>query len=210
MIVLKSLLLGLSQLGLRTRHVISTCTVLVKLPKRVSKMRVLGQFNLVQLPLQMVLPWGHQGCVSHWHLVILLLTQSKLLWVVTMSMPLLLLVAVIRTCQVQWLLLPTWIFQLFLLTVVRLHRVILTVRISTWFLFSKVSVNGTTEIWLPKRLKILNVMPALALVVVVVCILLTQWQQQLRLWGWAFQDHHLTLQNQLRRRLISKKQVVQL
>ena len=31
----------------------------------VSKMRVLGQFNLVQLPLQMVLPWGHQGCVSH-------------------------------------------------------------------------------------------------------------------------------------------------
>ena len=33
--------------------------------------------------------------------LILLLTQSKLLWVVTMSMPLLLLVAVIRTCQVQ-------------------------------------------------------------------------------------------------------------
>ncbi len=61
----KSLLLGLSQLGLRTRHVISTCTVLVKLPKRVSEMWVLGQFNLVQLPLQMVLPWGHQGCVSH-------------------------------------------------------------------------------------------------------------------------------------------------
>ena len=30
---------------------------------------------------------------------------------------------------------------------------------------------------------ILNVMPALALVVVVVCILLTQWRQRLRLWG---------------------------
>mgnify|MGYP007012934359 CR=1 FL=1 len=26
---------------------------------------VLGQFNLVRLPLPMVLPWGHQGCVSH-------------------------------------------------------------------------------------------------------------------------------------------------
>ena len=30
--------------------------------------------------------------------------------------------------------------------VVPLHQVILTVRISTWFLFSKVSVNGTTVI----------------------------------------------------------------
>ena len=178
MIVLKSLLLGLSQLGLRTHHVISTCTVLVKLPKKVLKTRVLGQFNLVRLPLLMVLPWGHQGCVSHWHLVISLLTQSKQLWVVTTSMPLWLLVVVIRTCLVLWLPLLTWIFQRFLPMVVPLHQVILTVRISTWFLFSKVSVNGTTVIWPLKRLKNLNVMPALALVVVVVCILPIQWRQQ--------------------------------
>ena len=39
--------------------------VLVKLPKKVLKTRVLGQSNLVRLPLPMVLPWGHQGCVSH-------------------------------------------------------------------------------------------------------------------------------------------------
>lgn len=38
---------------------------LVKLPKKVLKTRVLGQFNLVRLPLLMVLLWGHQGCVSH-------------------------------------------------------------------------------------------------------------------------------------------------
>ena len=33
--------------------------------KKVLKTRVLGQFNLVRLLLQMVLRWGHQGCVSH-------------------------------------------------------------------------------------------------------------------------------------------------
>ena len=41
-----------------------------------------------------------------------------------------------------------------------------------------VSVNGTTVKSLPKRLKNLNIMPALALVVVIECILPTQWRQQ--------------------------------
>ena len=81
-----------------------------------------------------------------------------------MSMPLLLLVAVIKNMlKVQWIAIANMdIPAIFAYGGYDCTRVILTVRISTWFLFSKVSVKWNHGDMTAEEVKILNVMPALA------------------------------------------------
>ena len=65
MIVLKSLLLGLSQLGLRTHHVISTCTVFGQIAKEGVKDAGAWPVQFGTITVADGIAWGHQGCVSH-------------------------------------------------------------------------------------------------------------------------------------------------